>query len=427
MNNSIKKLIEALKKELERLLVVEKEIEEFMASPQKKLDIFRDKKELLLECKIELNKKYIDATDFKKILNSVETIPEKILQYKSIIEFLESSDEELVEASKLFFSFEPIIELKNVSFKEKELYEIFNEVMKKNKMILDKSKKKVVLLNENNCRILGNFKYVKKILNEYSIEELEEMLKKAKVELQYEELQTVKNIERMFDSIKTHVEIIKDFFPLQENLKSEDKNNNETVKEIIEFLGMPGKFADYYIFKYKEDLKNLSNEERKEVTKKIIIEPKEKVEKSKQEKKILTDQEYKKMIKEIKDTVKSLKDETCDLSYEEIIELGKKLILTGYCDEQNAIVLMNQAGLKEKELKENPVLDYISMYDKLCFYENKEFIYEELENIRECIQSMMICSDEDYIIYKEMIEEEMIKIREKLFYKDEYERNLIRK
>ena len=356
----------------------------------------------------------------------LENCIEKEEALRTLHGFLLLKDEDIPETDQVYIDFETLsVELEKSNLKRKEKVEVLMQAVKTNCNILkqyDYDKSFAVVLSENPyaCQLLKLSQLLKSsdILGKllYGNEYIDDISDKI-LDNEYRN-----NFKNNYDNF---LGIYERYSKAIENMTEEDIDfviqklkEYGTIDELIETF----KWVWNNRRKKSENLKevnssnNESNKTRKSITSKNIS------------KNYINEKEYKKCIKEIKDIVRSIKDETCDLSYEEIIEFGKKLMLTGYCDEQNAILLMNQAGLKEKEAKENPVLDYISMYNKLCFYEHKEFIYDELKNIKDCLLEMMIPNDEeDYTIYKKMIEEEMVKIREKLFYKDEYERNLIRK
>ena len=330
------------------------------------------------------------------------------------------TDEDIPENNQIFLDFETLSkELLKSNLRRKEKIDV------------------LMVAVETNCKILKQFDYENS--GAFLIEESQYIC----------QLFNFDDIKGGFNEELLGVEFFNDLLDevLNDRFKKDFKECYDTffrIKEIYSkgISNMTEEDISYVIDELKkygttdeliEIFKWVWNEKKKKQEKVVQIKPEDSqkeiklVSNNKEDsKKVLTDKEYKEMVSEVKSTVEEIKNKTCNLSYEEIIEFGKKLLLTGYCDEYNAMTLMKEAGMKEKEVKENPVLDYISMYNKLRFYEHKEFIYEELENIEECIKSMMICSDEDYTAYKEMIEEEMLKIREKLFYKDEYERNLIK-
>lgn len=127
-------------------------------------------------------------------------------------------------------------------------------------------------------------------------------------------------------------------------------------------------------------------------------------------KNLITDQDYKKLRKELNSyfdfyNVKPLKE----LNGEEIercIEILIKL------DEENRIhqflYTINQG--KEFTKPNNPISYYVSIYNKLKYYEEKLNISNNLNNINEYLQKLFICDDSEYEFYKELIEEELNKI-----------------
>lgn len=336
--------------------------------------------------------------------------------------FFMLTDEDIPENNQIFLDFETLSkELVLSNIRRKEMIDV------------------LMIAVENNLKILKQFNYENS--GAFLIEESPYICQlfdfsAIKDGFKEEGLFDVEFFDELLDDVlndrfkKDFKESYDTFFRMKEIYSKGIENmTEEDINYVIEGLkkyGTTDELIEIFKWVWNEQKKKQENKINENTTKSVNIASKKTVSSESKNKKSLNEKEYKKMVSEVKSTVEEIKNKTCELSYEEIIEFGKKLMLTGYCDEQNAILLMNQAGLKEKEVKENPVLDYISMYNKLRFYEHKEFIYEELENIEECIKSMMICSDEDYTAYKEMIEEEMLKIREKLFYKDEYERNLIK-
>lgn len=51
----------------------------------------------------------------------------------------------------------------------------------------------------------------------------------------------------------------------------------------------------------------------------------------------------------------------------------------------------------------NPLSEYVAVYDKLKFYEQKYDLKEQLDTIEEYLKEMFICSDEDYDFWKSQI------------------------
>ena len=51
----------------------------------------------------------------------------------------------------------------------------------------------------------------------------------------------------------------------------------------------------------------------------------------------------------------------------------------------------------------NPITEYVALYDKLKFYEQKYDLKEQLDTIEEYLKELFICSDEDYDFWKTQI------------------------
>lgn len=84
---------------------------------------------------------------------------------------------------------------------------------------------------------------------------------------------------------------------------------------------------------------------------------------------------------------------------------------------KKALKIMN----RELVFEDNAVTKFIGIYDKLRYYESIPSIKEAVDNIMSYLQEMFIVNDEDYMFYKEMIDEELSKIYDEIPNTYEYE------
>ncbi len=83
-----------------------------------------------------------------------------------------------------------------------------------------------------------------------------------------------------------------------------------------------------------------------------------------------------------------------------------------------ALRVMNKGAIINRD---NPLGSYNELYDKLRYYENIPGISDAIANINSYIQEMFICLDEDYVVFKDMIFEEMSSIESSIPRSYEYE------
>ncbi len=84
---------------------------------------------------------------------------------------------------------------------------------------------------------------------------------------------------------------------------------------------------------------------------------------------------------------------------------------------KKALKIMN----KELLFEDNSVGMFVSIYNKLRYYECIPSVKEAVDNIMSYLQEMFIVNDEDYTFYKEMIEEELSRISGEIPNTYEYE------
>lgn len=84
---------------------------------------------------------------------------------------------------------------------------------------------------------------------------------------------------------------------------------------------------------------------------------------------------------------------------------------------KKALKIMN----KELLFENNSVGMFVSIYNKLRYYECIPSVKEAVDNIMSYLQEMFIVNDEDYTFYKEMIEEELSKVNSEIPNTYEYE------
>ena len=85
------------------------------------------------------------------------------------------------------------------------------------------------------------------------------------------------------------------------------------------------------------------------------------------------------------------------------------------------VAMMFRVGIKREEIRKflwnlefentkvevNPITKYVEIYDKLAFYAQKQILYNELETLESYFQSLFIADDEEYVFWKNCLEEEL--------------------
>ena len=98
--------------------------------------------------------------------------------------------------------------------------------------------------------------------------------------------------------------------------------------------------------------------------------------------------------------------------------------------------LMLRIGINKDEIKrfiskvkdtfvvsDNAITNFVHEYDRLNYY----FEDYDLKNILEYLEEIFICSNEDYLFWKDEIEKELDKLLSRIAYKYDYELEVAKK
>ena len=197
------------------------------------------------------------------------------------------------------------------------------------------------------------------------------------------------------------------------NLKQEDI---EIIIESLYTMGINAKLSKE-IRSYLE--KEITKKEEPKA-KKIILNFSKKEEPSK---KLVNDSEYKEIRKEIKKCYVDIISKGLDnVSKEEIMYCAKLMLEIG-TDEQeitNFLTYMNPVS-------ENPITRYIEERDKLKYYEQKLGLSDSIKLMDEGFEELFITTDDDYVFWKNTINEELDKSLDKTKSHHSYELQKVRK
>ena len=178
------------------------------------------------------------------------------------------------------------------------------------------------------------------------------------------------------------------------------------------------------ILKYVEITLKKNYQKRQETKKeKTIILKKETPKKT-----LLSDKEYKTLRKEL--------GKYYNLYHNKLLkELTNKEMI--YC-----LSLLYQLGLEESEINnflsryhysnpsqrsENSIIDFLTQFEKIDYYQDNEKIQEIKHNLLEYMTDIFIVDDEEYLWVKEEIEEEMNKFYHLLKGNYDYEKSIAKK
>lgn len=136
---------------------------------------------------------------------------------------------------------------------------------------------------------------------------------------------------------------------------------------------------------------------------------------------LLADKEYKKLKKELS-TYFDFQNEKVirKLTQQEINHCLDIFVKLGEFDKMISFLSFVDDTLERGQVK-NPIAYYVIIYNKLKYYEEKLGIQERLKNIEDCLKEMFICTNEDYIFWKNQVETELNDIIQLLPTNYEYE------
>lgn len=298
----------------------------------------------------------------------------------------------------------------------------FLEVMKDNieKGILTDNK---FIITDVYYMIDGGLSYKKALKIHLGLEDKYlPLLEKMQEDLSEKEQKRIKELETASEISKkgTHTMNLIEAHKIIENNLFKNKNlKQEDIEIIIESLytmGINAKLSKE-IRSYLE--KEISKKEEPK-TKKIILNFSKKEEPSK---KLVNDSEYKEIRKEIKKCYVDIISKGLDnVSKEEIMYCAKLMLEIG-TDEQeitNFLTYMNPVS-------ENPITRYIEERDKLKYYEQKLGLSDSIKLMDEGFEELFITTNDDYVFWKNTINEELDKCLDKTKNHHSYELQKVRK
>ena len=298
----------------------------------------------------------------------------------------------------------------------------FLEVMKDNieKGILTDNK---FIITDVYYMIDGGLSYKKALKIHLGLEDKYlPLLEKNQEDLSEKEQKRIKELETASEISKkgTHtINLIEAHKIIENNLFKNKNLKQEDIEIIIESLytmGINAKLSKE-IRSYLE--KEITKKEEPKA-KKIILNFSKKEEPSK---KLVNDSEYKEIRKEIKKCYVDIISKGLDnVSKEEIMYCAKLMLEIG-TDEQeitNFLTYMNPVS-------ENPITRYIEERDKLKYYEQKLGLSDSIKLMDEGFEELFITTDDDYVFWKNTINEELDKSLDKTKSHHSYELQKVRK
>ena len=387
----------------------------------KKLSLIKDQA-LKIEKEFPFGDKIFKVSEFRDFQAIVDINYDAI---KENLKYFNFDMQDLQENKIIYGSFKYLCKvMNNYAFKTKERAEVIKYIISCNNNVLKNNETEENLtfsedtiydLIDISLEKLRTIKFMKsKEFEIISDKEFEELTEKEK-----EILRKSKNIK---DDYCQKIELLKVNIQKISELYSKKIKSLDDIGDIYNLLIELGIDTNISVYMKNELLKEF-NKNIKENTN-IYTVNKNQVKNTKH---YITDSEYKKIRKEIRNyfdfyKVKLMKD---DITYEEIIKCAKMANKIGIND-MDISRFFNIADLNEKQKQDNPISTYVTIYNKLYFYKDKYQYYELLNELKFCLEEMMITSDEDYIEWKKMFEDILERIMKKLSYSYEYELSLIK-
>lgn len=175
------------------------------------------------------------------------------------------------------------------------------------------------------------------------------------------------------------------------------------------------------VIKYLTNRKNkqLEKQAKKEASEFVVVKPKvEEVKKSN----LVTEKEYRQIKKEIRQYYDLYHMEiVSEIDYETMIRLTSLMLRIGINKDE-----IKRFISKVKDtfvVSDNAITNFVHEYDRLNYY----FEDYDLKNILEYLEEIFICSDEDYLFWKDEIEKELDKLLSRIAYKYDYELEVAKK
>lgn len=263
---------------------------------------------------------------------------------------------------------------------------------------------------------------MKNILENSSISEL---LEKKDDELSPEELKAKEVIEEGTDSIKEEEleriisghNLIEKYYLLRDeklkNGKSEKVLTHDDIEKTIEGLNKIG-ITESFCSSIKYLLeRNLIDQQKRKPN---VILPKIKKENSKH---YITDKEYKQIKKEILNYFNPYKVEVKGNPTEEEVLYCAQLMLKIETEKDIVRTFFRKT---EKNL-ENPITEMLRNEEKINYYRDKVMVEEEINTMNDSFKEIFITTPEDYVFWKDTINQSLQAIKGKLPKMYEYELN----
>ena len=175
------------------------------------------------------------------------------------------------------------------------------------------------------------------------------------------------------------------------------------------------------VIKYLTNKRNkqLEKQAKKEASEFVVVKPKvEGVKKSN----LVTEKEYRQIKKEIRQYYDLYHMEiVSEIDYETMIRLTSLMLRIGINKDE-----IKRFISKVKDtfvVSDNAITNFVHEYDRLNYY----FEDYDLKNILEYLEEIFICSDEDYLFWKDEIEKELDKLLSRIAYKYDYELEVAKK
>ncbi len=175
------------------------------------------------------------------------------------------------------------------------------------------------------------------------------------------------------------------------------------------------------VIKYLTNKRNkqLEKQAKKEASEFVVVKPKvEEVKKSN----LVTEKEYRQIKKEIRQYYDLYHMEiVSEIDYETMIRLTSLMLRIGVNKDE-----IKRFISKVKDtfvMSDNAITNFVHEYDRLNYY----FEDYDLKNILEYLEEIFICSDEDYLFWKDEIEKELDKLLSRIAYKYDYELEVAKK
>lgn len=382
-----------------------------------------------LSLKEILDELSLDSLNKKSIIQRIEENLDLIYRLEKLKEIFLTPDSKLKIGDKYiscFFYFSLIIDI--FEFKDNEIFDVIKEALIINRKVDCAYDENTVSMDSKKL-LSFSFKSVTPKERDYYLGTGMKTLLIRRDELDQKGQAFVDEIMNNLDKFKIdeHDECKKALVKLSEILLDKEYTySKEDITDVVVSLKVL-RLCEKGIKSIKRYLEiNLEKRLKKEESKAIYqidASAKKSPEYLKSNKHYITDDEYKKLKRKLKEYYdpynKNLKKE---VSYEEMIEIASVMIKLEYDkDEVYTFIKMCKMFL-DVEVKNNISL-FIGNYDKYIFYLGGESVLEICEYLKE----MIVVTDEEYVLWKEEVEKLISNLNELLPNKAEYEYQLAKK